>query len=323
MKRFLALFMAIALLMVSFAACKKNDGDDTTTTAPESTTAENITGDGNTADPTATDTTGTNDPTATDNTQADPNASTDPNAPTDPNASNTQPSGTSETATTTTRSEDGPPVGSDIAKILTYYNDAANATKSAGSFRATKHTLQHLKLQKPTLLVPLANTLLKDIDNKVLDRDETFVNGKGTKNTDYTPTNFLPVKNKPYMSQLTANYVQSATCVKDGNNYKVTIKLKDETVSATSDPPGFSSCSDSVTEDIRNVKEVKISSSAQAAYSQGELVAVINPQGKLISLRQFAAVILTGDLEKGTISIPTVKNAVFNGDFLAEYKFYW
>ncbi len=349
MKKYLALMLVLAIL-VPFAACTKDPEGDTTTT-----TANNDTSSTNPNDPSGTNPTANTGDTTLDpsNTGTTVDTSTTTGVPPTDEQGNTVPTtvpptnGPTETAAPT-KEGDPPtkaptaaptqppanvvPVNGSIAEIVDYYSKAANATKTSKDFSVKKHTVQTVKFVKPTIVAAFANTLLKDLDGKTLDYDITFKNGigydnkDGGKQTTRTPQSFLPIKDQDYMCKLPASGVKAASCVADGSNYKVVIELINETVKAVIEPPVYSSCMNSVTEDIKNVKEVKISDNAQAAYSQGKITAVVNSQGKLVSVSMHGYGYITGDVESGTVKIPLggkVKNAELYGVFDESYNFTW
>lgn len=209
--------------------------------------------------------------------------------------------------------------------MVEYYNSAANNMKTSKErFGVNRTTVQVIKFVKPTLMASLANSLLKDLDGKTVSRDELFENAKSLiEGSANTPMTFLPLKDKSYMSKLTAAGVKSATCEAVGDNDVITINLISETVAARLDPPTYSSCMNSIAADINNVKEVKIGDNAMATYSGGKIVAVIDPQGRLLSVSLYGRGDIKGSVEAGTIKIPTVKEAELYGTFTETYTFNW
>ena len=129
----------------------------------------------------------------------------------------------------TTKAEVNAPVGGSATQIVAFYNQYANAVKSAEKITIKKHDKRDMVMDVPAIMKALmpsdAGGMNPNTDETTT---ETFKNGKGIKNTSLKLNDFLPVSGKPYVSQLKASHAQSATCVKQGTGWVVTIKLKDE-----------------------------------------------------------------------------------------------
>lgn len=294
-KRIISLLVA-AILLFSITACSPKGGDETTTAAATTaeTTAAPVTGSG--------ETTVSPSGVTGDSTTA-PVGSTGNNV---------------TTAAPTTQDSSGAPIGGTVEQILAYYNTKANQIKQEKNFSVHRTQDQKITFQEPGWAATIFNALLSSL-NKVSEADDTFVDGLGTKRENNTPAKFITVKDQSYVSQLTAAGVKSATCVKDGDKVVVTIDLKDETCNAKVVPPHFGTCINNVTEDIINVKEVKISDDAMATYSNGQLKITVNSSGKVTQLVTRGEGLITGNVEKGTVPVPTIKGAAVKGTFIETF----
>jgi len=125
------------------------------------------------------------------------------------------------------------PVGGSIAQIVAFYNQYANAVKAAGSITIIKYDEREMAMEIPFVLRALMPRAMREYPPKqnttVM---ETFVNGEGTNDAARQLNGFLPVTGKLVVSQLRASHVQSANCVKRGDDWIVTIVLKDEPLDA-------------------------------------------------------------------------------------------
>ncbi|MDR1802465.1 MAG: hypothetical protein LBQ94_02560 [Treponema sp.] len=121
------------------------------------------------------------------------------------------------------------PVGGSIAQIVAFYNQCANAVKAADRITIVKFDERKMNMEIPFILRALVPREMREYppsqNTTVM---ETFVNGEGTNDAERKLTGFLPVTGKIVVSQLRASHVQSATCVKRGDDWIVTIALKDE-----------------------------------------------------------------------------------------------
>ena len=215
------------------------------------------------------------DAPADDSTAADDNAAATPdaNAPADNSAAST-----------------GAPVGNDIAKIVAYYNTAANNTKAyKGTMKLNilqGTTSKITKSSLPNVAVEVANGLLpNDYPTK---KTFTVKNGKGEgynerkQENESKPLNdILPIDGSPKMSTLAPAGVKSAKCEKVANGYKVTLVLKQEVIHSLDDKPKHHfSCMDVLditSDDIKpfTAKQFDIT------YPGATLTAVINDKNLL------------------------------------------
>lgn len=234
---------------------------------------------------------------------ADP-AATDPSAPADNNSGSTDNKGTA----TDKKATDGAPVGSDIAKIVAYYNAAANATKA----NKGKMTLDIVQGSTTKITETSFPNGIKNIGNKLLPNDYgtkkhlTVTNGnavgtkttvKGeTKNENKSINKILPIDNNPKMSTLTAAGVKSATCTKVSGGYKVVIKLKSETVTSLSEKPkNHYSCMDVLNISEDDLGGFKIED-CKIQYTGGTLTATVNDKNMLTHFDVVNPMHITGNL---------------------------
>ncbi len=234
---------------------------------------------------------------------ADP-GTTDPAAPADNNSGSTDNKGTA----TDKKATDGAPVGSDIAKIVAYYNAAANATKA----NKGKMTLDIVQGSTTKITETSFPNGIKNIGNKLLPNDYgtkkhlTVTNGnavgtkttvKGeTKNENKSINKILPIDNNPKMSTLTAAGVKSATCTKVSGGYKVVIKLKPEVVTSLSaKPTSHYACMDVLNISEDDLGGFKIED-CKIQYTGGTLTATVNDKNMLTHFDVVNPMHITGNL---------------------------
>lgn len=259
--------------------------------------------DPGTADPSDPGTTDPENP-------ADP-GTTDPAAPADNNGGSTGGSTTNGGSTggkTDNKATDGAPVGSDIAKIVAYYNAAANATK-ANKGKMTLDIVQGSTTKITDTSFPSA---IKSVGNKLLPNDYgtkkhlTVTNGNavGTKTTVKGETKdenksinkILPIDNNAKMSTLTAAGVKSATCTKVSGGYKVVIKLKPEVVTSLSaKPTSHYACMDVLNISEDDLGGFKIED-CKIQYTGGTLTATVNDKNMLTYFDVVNPMHITGNL---------------------------
>lgn len=235
---------------------------------------------------------------------ADP-GTTDPAAPADNNSGSTDNKGG---AATDNKATDGAPVGSDIAKIVAYYNAAANATKA----NKGKMTLDIVQGSTTKITETSFPNAIKNVGNKLLPNDYgtkkhlTVTNGNavGTKTTVKGETKdenksinkILPIDNNPKMSTLTAAGVKSATCTKVSGGYKVVIKLKPEVVTSLSaKPTSHYACMDVLNISEDDLGGFKIED-CKIQYTGGTLTATVNDKNMLTYFDVVNPMHITGNL---------------------------
>ena len=273
------------------------------------------------------------DPGAVDpDTPADP-GTTDPATPADPGTTDpATPSGGNSGSDTTkpgsTDTSTGAPVGKDIAKIVAYYNAAANATKAyKGTMKLTIEQGSTSKITEtsfPSAAVSIAEGLLpNDYPTK---KTFTVKNGQGSgynerkqKAENKSINDILPIDDNPKMSTLVAAGVQSASCSKVSNGYKVVIKLKAETVTSFSQKPKHhSSCMDVLDITDEDIKPFT-ADSMNIKYTGATLTAVINDKNMLASFNVNEPMYITGNLAFSAIKGSVVLDASWKQDVKFAY----
>ncbi len=215
----------------------------------------------------------------------------DTTVPSDDTAADTNTSATDKKPETTNKAETtGAPVGNDIAKIVAYYNAAANATKAyKGTMKLTIVQGSSSKITKtsfPQAAVGIAEGLLPN--DYPTNKTFTVTNGQGKgfnerKNEEENKSinDILAIDGNVKMSTLTAAGVQSASCTKSGNNYKVVIKLKPETVySFDEKPKHHSACMDVLNISSSDIKPFE-ARKMEIKYTGATLTAVITDKNLL------------------------------------------
>ncbi len=278
MKRKIAKIIAVVLVfsfVLAFAACKKDDNDETTTSA--ATTAV------------VTDATNTGDETTAAGTTVE--VTTVPGQTT--TAGTTVP-GQTTTAPATTAAAFTAPIGTDITKIVTAYNQYANATK------AYKGTVKVVKSSGTNTLI---NTLkpdmkiLRDKANEMLPNDYkaqpdvTFTNGSGTfvENGETKTTTLLkhlPRDADEKMSVLEPAGVKSASCVVSGSGCKITLTLKAETVSGLNGIPKYhAQCMDTLEMKDSDLEPFKLTGDPTVTYTDATtIICTVNANGLMTDI---------------------------------------
>lgn len=186
--------------------------------------------------------------------------------------------------------ETGAPVGNDIAKIVAYYNTAANNTKAyKGTMKLNilqGTTSKITESSLPDIAVKAANEILpNDYPTK---KTFTVKNGQGEgynerkQENESKPLNdILPIDGDPKMSKLTADGVKSAKCEKVAGGYKVTLVLKPETIHSLDDKPKHHySCMDVLDITSDDIKPFT-AKTMDITYPGATLTAVINDKNLL------------------------------------------
>lgn len=295
MKRTLALILALVLalgMVFVLAACKDKDTGGETTTEPTTQAEENT---DEVTDPVDGP---TEEPSSEEDTTGEPVTDDKGNTVEPSTKKGDPPTGT--VTTTTPPAKIDAPVGGSVAQIVAFYNKAANDTKAAKNFTATRHNKLDCNLTEGVLKA--ANELLGDLRTDKT-KTVTFVNGKGTGSDSGETTNkFLPpAGDVAHMSKLTAAGVASAKCEKKGTGWQITLKLKEEVHDAKKVPPHHGSCMDTLDVDWDglpiNVKE------PMATYKGADIKAVVNKDGKLDSLYIYEPVAVRGSTVLGKLVV--------------------
>ena len=212
------------------------------------------------------------------------------------------------------------PVGGSIPQIVSFYNQYANALKTAERLIITKTHIREVEMEVPFLLRPFMTAdRMRGLNNQNITITETFVNGRSTNNPVLELANFLPINGRPLVSMLLPVHVIGASCVREGNNWLVTIRLREEPFDSIFDTSGTGSGnSDTMSEDEqeRMVNEMlartgygssmdlgfndmqgeessgegsrqgsgNMNVSMEGGFQNGIITAIINDEGRIISL---------------------------------------
>jgi len=286
MKSTLVKILAAAMVFVfifAFSSCKKDSETETTTAAQTTTentaTAENTTGPEETATQAETlpgETTAAVTTLPGETTTA---ATTLPGQTT---------AASTAAATTKPAAAIKAPEGTDIAKIVAAYNQYANDTKAfKGTVKATKYSGTNTTINK----ISPDMKLLRDKANEMLPNDYekkasiTFKNGKDVNGTE-TLVRYLPRDGEAKMSVLEPAGVKSASCVKSGAGWKITINLKSETVNGLNSVPKYhAQCMDTLNMSDEDLKPFKLTGNPTVTYADGgKIVCTVNNTGLLTEI---------------------------------------
>lgn len=253
LKKITALSMA-ALLVLSLAACGGNDDEPSTDPSGDSAIVDNSE-DVNTPD--ASDDTDASEDASGD-TDADPSNNEDPDAPTDPDApSKNDPTSSKNDPTKPTGGNNNPstPAKTSLTKqeALDLFNKAT-VGKSMKGLRKTKVNLNKLPGSLDKYKGDLEKTIAERAADKELSRFEN--------------------------QTLTMNDVKNVTAVKSGNNWKITISVKD----------GYAANAKAFLELPKDeidgwVKKLmlKPADALQFNYRNSTIVATVTPDGKVVN----------------------------------------
>lgn len=245
---------------------------------------------------------GTNDTSAdvaTDDTTAteDTAAGEDATAADDTTADTSSSSGSTSTATTTS----GAPVGTDVAKIVAYYNSVANATKAYKGKMVIKarqgSTTKITETSFPDAAMSIANGMLPNDfpTDGSYNKNYTVTNGVATDGRSIK--NILPIDDSAKMSTLAASGVKSAKCAKSGNGYKIEIKLKPESTNSFDiQPTNHKACMDCLNMTSKDLEPFTCES-CKINYTGGTIIAVVNDKGLLTEFKVNNPLHITGTLK--------------------------
>jgi len=262
---------------------------------------------------------------AGDGTVTPPDPDTEPTEPPVTQPGTTSPAttapATTKPATTTpptTKPADtvNAPVGGSVTQIVNFYNKHANALKSfTGKVTVTKAD------GTVTVINSISGgNVVRNLAQDMLPNDYkakptlTFVNGVsgGT-----TLAKHLPRGDQAKMSVLEPAGVSSASCIKSGSGWKVTIALKRETVNSLSGVPKYTAqCMDTLGLTADDLKPFTLQS-AQVDYINCAIEAVLDAQGRITKLDITTPAQITGKLKYGLIGI----NADVTGTYKGNYTF--
>ncbi len=302
MKKLLALLM-VCTLVLSLAACGGKPSEDETTTAEETTT---VLEDETTAQEPATIELDLDD-TTVQTTEAPTEAITDSTTVAPTEVTTKAEVTTAAPETTTAASAVAAPVGSDVAKIVAFYNESANAAKAyKGKVKIAKDEQKKSTITEFSvgMLKGLANDMLAKAMGDKKHKEDTFTNGKGANGNDIKK--FIPLDGQTVMSKLPASGVKTATCTKDGNNFKIKMKLKQEVVGCNQEPPNHSKVMGTLTVTDDDVSPfVLVKDKTSFTYTGATVEATVNQNGQLIYVHFYEPCIIKGTLKKG-VSVDAV-----------------
>lgn len=275
-------------------------------------------------DPTSTDVVpGTDDPATEDPTTEDPAATEDPStdAPAADNGSSS--SSSSSSSSKPAASGDSVPVGTDVAKIVAYYNKVANATKAyKGKMTIKARQGASTKITDtsfPKAAMNIANGMLPNDypTDGSYNRNYVVTNGKAADGKSINK--ILPIDNDPAMSKLPASGVASAKCAKSGNGYKIEIKLKPESTNSFSkQPPNHKACMDCLNMTDEDLKPFTCEN-CNIGYNGGTITAVVNDKGLLTEFKAYNPMHITGTLKWTAISGTAVIDASWRQEVVIAY----
>jgi hypothetical protein len=208
------------------------------------------------------------------------------------------------------------PVGGTAAQIVSFYNKRADELRTyKGKVTVTK------KDGTVTVINSISGgNVVKNLAQDMLPNDYTtkptltFTNGKSGSTT---LTKHLPRGDQAKMSVLEPAGVSSASCVKSGSGWKVTIALKKETVNSLSGVPKYTSqCMDTLDLTADDLKPFTLQS-ARVDYVNCKIEAVLDAQGSITKLDITTPAQITGKLKYGILGI----NADVTGTYKGNYTF--
>lgn len=212
----------------------------------------------------------------------------------------------------------GAPVGNDIAKIVAYYNAAANNTKAyKGTMKLNilqGTTSKVTETSLPSAAISIVNELLpNDYPTK---KTFTVKNGQGEgynerkQENESKPLNdILPIDGNSKMSTLAPEGVKSAKCEKVAGGYKVTLVLKQEVIhSLDAKPKHHSSCMDVLDITADDIKPFT-AKTMDITYPGATLTATINDQNLLTEFDVNEPVDVVGDVEWTVVKASIVIDA--------------
>ncbi|MEI6578557.1 MAG: hypothetical protein WCN92_03740 [Eubacteriales bacterium] len=300
-KRILALFLVLTFIF-AFSACKGNKTEttaaDATTIAEDTTAAAETTVAEETTLPIETTTLSGGTTAAATTLTAETTTTT---------AGTTVVGITTAVATTVKPVSITAPVGGTIAQIVAFYNQYANATKAFKgkvTIDRTDGTTGKIQALSPdiSLIRNEATSMLKGINTYPQHANKTFVNGmSGTDSLQ----KFLPRSDYKTLSELQAAGVKSASCVKNGTGWKVSIVLKPEQTTNLNDHPKYNyQCMDTVNISNDDLKPFTLGG-AQVSYKGSTIAAQINSKGFLDTLTLYEPDSISGTLKYSFINLIT------------------
>ncbi len=218
----------------------------------------------------------------------------------------------------------GTVVPGDIAEIVAFYNERANAMKTCQN----RVTVTKSDGTTSTINSITGGSVVQNLANDMLPNDYsekpalTFINGvSGNK----TLAAYLPRSYSSLMSELNptgVNGVKAATIAPYDDGYAVTIDMKDEVTSgptALSDKPTYiSKCMDTLNI-TRNDLEPFTIVDATATYTGCKIEAVFDAQGRMTKLDVTTPVRILGNLKYSVIGLNADVTGTYNGNYTFAY----
>ena len=217
-------------------------------------------------------------------------------------------------------STDSAPVGSDVAKIVAYYNTVANNTKAYKGKMVIKGkqgaSTKITDTSFPKAAMDIANGMLpNDYDGD--SRNYTVTNGQAADGKSIQK--ILPIDGDAKMSKLPASGVQSAKCTKSGSGYKIELKLKPEKTNSFSvQPPNHKVCMDCLNMTDEDLKPFTCENCV-IGYNGGTITATVNDKGLITEFHVYNPMHITGTLKWTVISGTAVIDANWKQDLTIAY----
>ena len=163
----------------------------------------------------------------------------------------------------------------------------------------------------PKAAMSIANGMLpNDYDGD--SRNYTVTNGKAADGKSIQK--ILPIDGDALMSKLPASGVQSASCTKSGNGYKIQIKLKPESTNSFSvQPPNHKACMDCLNMTDEDLKPFTCEN-CTIGYNGGTITANVNDKGLITEFHVYNPMHITGTLKWTAIKGTAVIDASWKQD---------
>ncbi|MCQ2479763.1 MAG: hypothetical protein MJ120_03900, partial [Clostridia bacterium] len=253
----------------------------------------------------------------------------DTSAPADDSSSSASDSSTPSSSSSSSSSSaskadaDAAPVGTDISKIVPYYNKVANATKAYKgkiTFKAKQGASTKITdTSFPKAAMNIANGMLPNDYPTDGSFNRNYVITNGQSSDGKSINKILPIDGDSAMSKLTAAGVASAKCAKSGNGYKIEIKLKPESTNSFSvQPPQHKACMDCLNMTDEDLKPFTCEN-CNIGYQGGTIMAVVNDKGLLTEFHAYNPMHITGTLKWTAISGTAVIDANWKRDAYMAY----
>lgn len=121
-----------------------------------------------------------------------------------------------------------------VEEIVSMYNTAANKIKPSAKIIARNYCKKDNLSEYLELPSAISSIGEWAINQFVKGSDEPAIFDEKEEIDEY-----FPISYESYTSKLTADMVKSATCVEDGNTYKITIILKDDSITSPKKGTGY------------------------------------------------------------------------------------